>query len=328
MVEQVEVPGMITAGNTPLVSVNGIANLGYHCPVLAKLEGHNPTKSMKIRSALAILNSLNLPVGSVVIESTSGNMGVALAAVAQERNLGCVLVVDPKLSPYHRREMLKYGASLREVTEVDDTGGWLKTRLATVKALVEQFPHWHWVNQYSSPANPLAFETLGREILMEVFGFKKIWLFASVSTGGSLSGVAKVLTKMEMNGTEVRVIAVDAYGSAIFGGAIAKRYLNGIGSSLANPPLLRRDLIDGVCIIKDQEAFEMCHRMKSEGIYAGGSSGAVMAAIQSRQDFFTKNDVVVGIFPDDGEIYQHTIYSGEWLAERGFNINAMAGMGQ
>lgn len=307
-------------GNTPLVKVYGVGlPKGFY--VQAKLEGENPTGSMKIRSAQRIVEEEKIQIGDTIIESTSGNMGVALAAVSLEKGIRCVLVVDPKLSPYHRREMLRYGAELVEVTEVDDTGGWLKTRLAKVKELVNK-NGWFWINQYESPWNPRAFERLGAEIAEQAgslwFAETRVWLFASVSTGGSLSGTASFLKAGKPE--RVRVVAVDAEGSAIFGGPLKKRYLNGIGSSIANPMNLRRDLIDDVCMVGDLEAFRMCHRLRKEGVWVGGSSGAVMSAICRYQGLFSSKDVVVGIFPDKGEIYEETLYSESWLKERGFTL--------
>lgn len=299
-------------GNTPLVRLYGYRSLEDLC-VWAKLEGSNPTGSMKIRSALKIVEESGICSGQTIIESTSGNMGVALAAVAEEKGLRCVLVVDQKLSPYHRREMLRYGAELVEVTEVDDTGGWLKTRLAKAKELVEK-NGWFWINQYESPWNPRAFERLGAEIAEQTcqlwFEETRFWLFASVSTGGSLSGTAGFLKAWKPRW--VRVVAVDAEGSAIFGGPLKKRYLNGIGSSLSELKNLRRDLIDEFCMVGDLEAFRMCHKLRAAGLWVGGSSGAVMAAIYRYQNRFHTKDVVVGLFPDKGEIYEETLYSQSW----------------
>jgi cysteine synthase A len=149
------------------------------------MESENITGSMKIRSAKKILNSMDLKAGDTVIESTSGNMGVALAWLSLVRVLNCVLVVDPKLSPWHREHVQEFGARLVEVEEVDDTGGWLKTRLKKVNELLEVRPDWHWVDQYANPNNPWAFEDVGREIAGQLFHYREsflhhnVWFFAS-----------------------------------------------------------------------------------------------------------------------------------------------------
>jgi N-(2-amino-2-carboxyethyl)-L-glutamate synthase len=316
-------------GNTPLRLLSGTGNILPPRPnVFAKLEGENETGSMKIRSAVRIIERAGLKSGMTVVESTSGNMGTAIACVAKDRGLHAVLVVDPKLSPYHRNMILEFGGQLVEVMEVDDTGGWLKTRLAKVKSLLQEHPDWYWINQYESPWNPQAFESIGIEIVNQLCELpigKTLWLFASVSTGGSLTGTARVLKSMKSFRT--KVVAVDAAGSEIFGSTPCKRYLNGIGSSLSNPPNLDRSLIDFVSIATDREAFEMCHMLREEGIYAGGSSGAVLSAIYHHKFWESLDDVVVGIFPDCGEIYEQTLYSEQWLEERGFELHAMAGRG-
>lgn len=287
----------------------------------AKMEGENVTGSMKMRSARFILEESQLPWGSTVIESTSGNMGTALAFCCQKMGLNCVLVVDPKLSPWHREMMLLNGARLVEVTQVDETGGWLKTRLATVQRLLEEHKDWFWVNQYSNSLNPFAFMELGNEIEEQLdYKLKKagrILLFMAVSTGGSLTGVARILKRSFADRKPVAVYAVDAYGSVIFGGPSAKRYLNGIGSSLENPPNLDRSLVDASIIVHDEEAFAWCYELRKSGIYAGGSSGAVVAAIHKLRPQFVEGDLVIAVFPDCGDIYADTLYSTSWLKERG-----------
>jgi cysteine synthase len=288
-----------------------------------KMEGANWTGSMKIRSAEKIIFEARLAAGSTVVESTSGNMGVALAAVCWQSRLNCVLVVDPKLSPWHREAILQFGAKLVEVQEVDDTGGWLKTRLAKVHGLLAEHPDWFWANQYGNPNNALAFEEVGNEIVDQLswllLGAKTLWFFASVSTGGSLTGAARKL-RMCLPSVRIKVVAVDALGSVIFGGSPQKRYLNGIGSSLANPPNLDRSQVDLIHIATDEEAFTECYRLRHKNFYVGGSSGAVFSAMKRLKGEYGADDIVVGLFPDNGNIYGQTIYSQEWLRERGFNI--------
>jgi cysteine synthase len=294
----------------------------------AKMESENITGSMKIRSAKRILDSARLVPGQTVIESTSGNMGVALATLCKARGLSCVLVVDPKLSPWHRDRMLEADADLIEVTETDNTGGWLKRRLAKVNELYEEHEDWFWVNQYGNKNNPLAFEEIAYELYtqlhLEAVSHKNIFLFASVSTGGSLTGTARRLKRLtEVEGHSIHVVAVDAAGSAIFGESPCKRHLNGIGSSLSELPNLDRSLIDCVSIVTDEEAFRECHNLRSKGFFVGGSSGAVLSAMKrfARMDEnFLTNVIAVGIFPDSGLIYEQTIYSERWLSERGFAV--------
>jgi len=312
---------------TPVIPLDFVSGFrGCRGNIFAKLEGCNETKSMKIRSARKILDMANLPQRSVIIESTSGNMGVALAAEASRRKLDCKLVVDPKLSPWHRKEMNAYGVYPHDVYVKDDTDGWLKTRLNVVKEYLDGHPDWYWVNQYENPWNPLAFEELGAEIMEqlkeEIDKALGVHLFMAVSTGGSLTGVARYMNTHLPAEKDFVVYAVDAKGSAIFGPP-GKRYLNGIGSSLCNPPNLNRRLIDHAILVDDRTAFKMCWELRKTGPYVGGSSGAVAAAIKTKISAFKKDDLVIGVFPDAGDIYTDTLYNVSWLKERDFNVMEM-----
>lgn len=318
----------LRVGKTPLVALHG-AN-PEQGRWFAKLEGENDTGSMKLRSAYKILIEAQLAPGTTVIESTSGNMGVALAAVARELDLKAVLITDPKLSHERRRAMERLGARVIRVEKLDKTGGWLLTRLAQVHALLERHSDWFWVNQYSNPLNPLAFESIAIELMRDLEGVQvwddtTLWYFASVSTGGSLSGSARALRRLHYSGapplSKLRIVAVDAEGSAIFGRPPRTRHLNGIGSSLANPPNLQRSLITDVVIVTDAQAFQACHLLREEGTFSvgvGGSSGAVWAALVQRAAWFSPHDIVIALFPDAGYIYERTIYSPMWLRAHGF----------
>lgn len=319
---------MISTEHTPLIWLGDICSMHHKTLIYAKLEGENLTGSMKYRSALTMMSQCSFRMGShgTVIESSSGNMGAALSYICKGRGLNCVIVADPKMSPFHRQAIYDNDGIIFDVSQVDDTGGWLKTRLAVVRASLEEHPNWYWPNQYESSLNPIAFKRLGTEIvtgLLDYGAFKvsrNIWIFAAVSTGGSISGVADQLKTV---GLKTKVIAVDAEGSAIFGQVPKVRHLNGIGSSLKELPLLRRDLIDDTAFVSDEEAFSYCYKLREQGIYVGGSSGAVMAAIVRKSYLFATDDIVVGIFPDHGRIYEQTIYNQDWLNERGISIHAI-----
>ncbi|KKL66040.1 hypothetical protein LCGC14_2148940, partial [marine sediment metagenome] len=155
-----------------------------------------------------------------------------------------------------------------------------------------------------------------------------LWYFGAVSTGGSLSGSAKALRRLcnRHHGVfpvrNLRVVAVDVEGSAIFGRPPKVRHLNGIGSSLANPPNLQRRVLDDVVIVTDAEAFAACWSLRRDFVWVGGSSGAVYAAMCKKASEFGPNDIVIGLFPDTGAIYAHTIYSPKWLQERGLEYTS------
>ncbi len=310
---------MLRLGDTPLREVPGYPR---H---FAKLESYNTTGSMKLRSVYRMLTGVRK--GSTVVESTSGNMGVALAAIGYQWGLRVVLVTDPKLSSYHRVAMEGYGAEVQCVEEKDETGGWLLTRLARVRELCTQHPEWYWPNQYENPLNPAAFEKIGDEIAWQLRACATcappqsiLWFFAAVSTGGSLTGTARALLQrctMHYPKVALHVVAVDVEGSVVFGGPAKPRHLNGIGSSLKVLPNLARDLIDDVVMVMDAEAVRCCYTLRdNHGMYVGGSSGAVWAAVLKKQAEIGVDDIVVVLFPDAGHIYTATIYSRVWLQER------------
>jgi N-(2-amino-2-carboxyethyl)-L-glutamate synthase len=287
--------------------------------IFVKMEGEHETRSMKQRSAELILEDMHSKGWKpTVLESTSGNMGVALAYECRKYGQKCVLVVDPKLSPWHRSKMNFYGAEIIDVTERDNTGGWLKTRLRAIKCLLQDHKDdWFWVNQYENPLNPAAFENMSHEIAIQLKDdlsrASNVYLVMPVSTGGSISGLARGMKKRLDKTQKLHVIAVDAKGSAIFGQKPENRFLNGIGSSLSEPPNLDRSLLEDHIIVSDVEAFLSCYKLRKAGLFVGGSSGAVAVALNNVQFLLRGNDVAIGVFPDHGEIYNDTIYSDKWM---------------
>lgn len=318
--------------HTPLLRIDNICKLrgstGGPCRsdlIYAKYEGVQPSGSMKYRSAMEMMRQCPFKRGEkgTVIESSSGNMGAALSLICKEWGWTCIIVADPKLSPFHRQAIYDNDGIIWDVSLKDDTGGYLKTRLAVVQNALAENPTWHWPNQYESRLNTMAFKRMATEIIEDLLVWdqfrvnRRLWLFGAVSTGGSLSGCADQLKTI---GLHTSVVAVDAVGSAIFGQYPRTRHLNGIGSSLSDLPLLERDLIDYKVYVSDVDAFSFCYRLKEGGVNAGGSSGAVMWAIREMSPLFLEEDVVVGIFPDHSMIYKDTIYNKEWLAEREIEI--------
>lgn len=298
-----------------------------------KREGDQPTGSMKIRSAIAMLEAARLPEGATFVESTSGNMGAALAWYAWNHGLHAVLVTDPKISEWHIQQIARCCADRFPVTTVDETGGWLLTRLQKVQDLLKKNPTWYNPNQYTNLWNPLAFEEVGVEIWQQLRptfrkrGIRTLWYFASVSTGGSLSGSASALRRLvahakDMHVGELKVVAVDVEGSVIFGRPPRKRYLNGIGSSLHHPPNLWRNLIDEVAIITDDVAIKQCLALREqwgERWWMGGSTGAILQAVQQYglRGRFDSHDAVVVLSPDHGCIYEQTLYNPAWRQAAG-----------
>lgn len=302
-------------GSTPMVRLDRCFPR-HDVDILAKLEMLNPCGSMKDRPARFIvdegLRAGWLRPGMRLVESTSGNLGVALAVVARMRGLTFTAVVDPNTSPTNLRLLELFGAEVEMVTEPDHAGGYLHARIDRARRLAEATPNALWVNQYANDLNWRSYyETLGQEILDATEG-PLDYLVAAVSTTGSLHGVARKLREVH---PRLRVVAVDAEGSVIFGGPPAPRRIPGFGASRV-PEILRDEEIDQVVHVGDEESVAGCRRLAAtEGILAGGSSGAVVAAITRLCAARRTPGRVVTILADRGERYLDLFHDEAGAAE-------------
>lgn len=305
-----------TVGNTPLL---GIVLVIAGCPreVYLKLEGANPTGSMKDRTGYALLQDLSeqgkLHADSVIVESTSGNLGIALAAFCQQRHLRFIAVVDPKTTAENLCRLEAFGAQLDMVRESDATGGYLLSRLARVQSLCEQHPDYLWTDQYANPANPrIHYQTTGPELYRQMEEQLEA-VFVPASTGGTLAGIGRYLREVSPT---TRIIGVDACGSVIFGTPAAPRRLTGIGSSRPSN-FLTRELYDTYLLVRDEEAFAFCQAIRaSTGLLLGGSSGATLAACARYLAAFPELRRVACICADDGNNYASSIFSEQWLCQQ------------
>lgn len=300
--------------NTPLVKIS-ITNLP-NVSLYAKLEFYNPTGSVKDRAAYHILDKL-IREGIIdqeytIMESSSGNFGVALAAYCRKYGLKFICVIDPNISPLNKILIESFEGKIEEVTVPDQYGGCLLNRIKRVKELKESIKKSYWVNQYENPLNAEAYHLLGQEIFD---GIKDVdYIFMGVSSGGTITGVSQKIKEIS---PKTKIIAVDIVGSIIFGGSPAKRYIPGIGSSMV-PTILKQAKIDDVVMVNEVETIYGCHQLlRSTNIFAGGSSGTVYAAVKK---FFTKNPVsgpvnAVCIFADSGERYANTVYNEDWYTK-------------
>ena len=305
-------------GTTPLVRLGRCFD-EPDIEVLAKLELMNPLGSVKDRPARFIIER-GLADGwiepdSQIVESTSGNLGIALATLCRLNGLTFVAVVDPKTAEPNLRMLRTLGARIEMVDEPDDQGGYLHTRVRRARELADELPKGVWVNQYASELNWQAhYHGAGREIATQVDGAID-YLVAAVSTTGTILGIARRLREEH---PDLKVIAVDAVGSVIFGGAPAPRELPGFGSSRV-PELLEVDEIDEVVYADDAQSAHGCrHLASTEGIVAGGSSGAVVGAIQRLLPDLDRPSRVVTVLADRGDRYLELVYDDTWMrrAER------------
>lgn len=295
-------------GSTPVVALRRLF-ADFDGEILAKLEFFNPGGSVKDRPAVHILSE-GLRTGVItpdshVIESSSGNFGIALAMACRIHNLPLTIVVDPDVTQTNFTLLHCLGARVEMVTKLDANGcGYLEQRLRRVRSLVEQTPGGVWINQYANQLNWLAHECTAREIVEAVPG-RIDYFVAAVSTAGTIHGVSRALRKVH---PELRVVAVDAVGSVLFGGSPGRRLIPGIGASRV-PELLHTNEIDEVIAVGDADAVRGCRTLLStEAILAGGSSGSVVAALQRLIPRLPSGARVLTLFPDRGERYLDIVY--------------------
>ena len=305
-----------TIGNTPLVLLNRLMPAaGFQ--LYAKLEAVNPGGSIKDRPALVILEdalrSGRVGPGTVVIESSSGNMGIGLAQACRLYDLRFICVVDSRTSAQNLRVLRAYGADIDMVTEPDPVSGeLLQARLNRVQALLDEIPGSFWPNQYANQKNPAShYHTTMREVAEELGG-KVDALFVATSTCGTIRGCAEFARD---HGLSTKVVAVDVLGSLIFSDRPAKRLIPGLGAGM-RPPLCDPSLIDEVVLVSDLECVVGCRRLvRREAILAGGSSGAVVSAVERLRESIPAGANCVMILPDRGERYLETIYNDDWVRE-------------
>lgn len=297
-------------GGTPIVRLSRL----FPQPdveVLAKLEFLNPGGSVKDRSARFIieqgLSDGTLHQGTHILESSSGNFGIALAMVCRVHRLPLTIVVDPNILPSNYKLLRQYGAAIEMVDEPDPNGGgYLEQRLSRVRSLTRTIPGAVWIDQYANELTVQAHEETGEEILRAVPG-PIDHLVAAVSTTGTMRGIARSLRGRNPG---LRVVAVDAVGSVIFGGAPSPRLLPGFGANRV-PELLRREDVDEVAYADDEQALQGCRELlEREAISAGGSSGAVIHAVTGLLPRLRGPSRVVIVLPDRGERYLDLTYPG------------------
>lgn len=313
-------------GNTPLQPLSLFLGEKIY-RIHLKLEGANPGGSIKMRTAYALVRDLEtrnlLEKDSILVESTSGNLGVALAMIARAKGYRFRAVVDPKTTLENTETMRSLGAQLDIIDQLDKNGSYLLTRLEHIYRLCRASHQYVWSNQYENAANPsIHYTQTGPEIYRQMHGEVDA-IFIAVSTGGTLAGIGRYFREVS---PRTRIIGVDARGSVIFGTPPAPRQLTGIGSSRASS-FLQREYYDTYHIIDDEEAFTFCRLLYSDtGIKVGGSSGAVLATCVRYLGEHTEIKRVVCLCPDTGDNYTSSIFCDDWLQQRHLNITSPPGI--
>jgi len=285
-------------------------------PLYLKFEGFNFAGSIKQKAAVAMIAAAErsgvLGPDSIIVESSSGNLGVALSMVAAHRGYRFVCVTDARCNLESRRLMEALGAEVHVVTQPTAEGGLLGARIDHVRALVAADPRHVWLNQYTNPNNWGAHYASTAPAIDERFGDLDV-LFLGVGTAGTLMGCARWFREHRPN---VRIVAVDSVGSVIFGRPAGRRLIPGLGAGV-RPALLDEAYVDEVIMVPEVETVRMCHRLAARGFLMGGSTGTVVSAAGRWLASHAPDGelVAVGIAPDSGERYLDTVYQSNWVQE-------------
>lgn len=281
--------------------------------VKLKLEAYNLGGSIKMKTALSLIEDCvktrGLKPGGRIIESSSGNLGVALAILCAQRGFGFTCVLDVNSSSQNIRLIKAYGGRVVVCDKADHSGGYLDSRINIIREMMADDPSLLWTNQYASEANPMAHYRWTCPALMH-HSPGVDWLFVGTGTTGTAIGCARYLRD---HAPHVRMVAVDAVGSVTFGHPAGPRFIPGLGSS-RKPEIFDRSLIENAVRVTEKDAVRMCRKIaRRYGILVGGSTGTVLAGLQQCSQLIDIGAEVVAISPDLGERYLDTIYNDEWV---------------
>ncbi|PQZ93076.1 2,3-diaminopropionate biosynthesis protein SbnA [Arthrobacter sp. MYb227] len=298
---------------------------GSGMEVFAKLDLLQLSGSTKERTANSLITSLlasgRLQPGGMIVESTSGNLGIALARQSVVRGIRFIAVVDENANRSALDIMRAYGARIEQVQTPSD-GNKLAARRQRVQELLEKNPGAVTTNQYGSPDNPDAHFSTTMPEFMEAVDGKLDLLFVATSTTGTLLGCQQYLRHHQL---ETTLVAVDSVGSVLFGGETGQRRLPGLGAGIVTELSLQAEP-DVVCRIEEIDMVRGCRTLaRREGILAGASTGAIVAAMEQLVPGLTAGSRIGFLVHDSGVPYLHTVYDDQWVHNNlGVNVASEA----
>ena len=289
-----------------------------------KCEGFNFAGSVKLKAATSMVDAAEragrLREGSLLVESSSGNLGVALSMIAASRGYRFLCVTDARCNAMTKRLMEALGSRVHVVTEPDPVHGFLGARLDYVRALCAADERVVWLNQYTNPENWRAHYRMTAPAIAGQFPRLDV-LFVGAGTCGTLMGCARWFREHR---PEVRIVAVDSVGSVTFGGPPGTRMIPGLGTSVP-PPMLDSSVVDEVVNVEEPDTVRACHLLARRGFLFGGSTGTVVSGATQWLDTYDAHRLTaVAIAPDGGERYLDTVYQPAWL-QRCYGEAVLAG---
>ncbi|WP_275467066.1 2,3-diaminopropionate biosynthesis protein SbnA [Streptomyces noursei] len=278
-----------------------------------KCEGFNFAGSIKLKAATEMVEAAEwigvLKPGSILVESSSGNLGAALSLIAASKGYGFLCVTDSRCNLSARRFMEAMGSRVHIISEPAADGGLLGARIAHVQALCASDDRYVWLNQYTNTDNWKAHYRTTAPAIARRFPQLDV-LFVGAGTTGTLMGCARYFRTLHR---QVRIVAVDSAGSVTFGGRPGRRMIPGLGTSV-RPALLDESYVHEVVHVEEPDTIRACHRLARRGFLFGGSTGTVVSGATQWLSRHEDQDLTaVAIAPDLGERYLDTIYQTNWL---------------
>ena len=295
--------------NDLYVDLQGI----FEQSLFLKCEGFNFAGSVKLKAANEMVEAAErsgvLRPGSVLVESSSGNLGVALSMIAASKGYGFICVTDSRCNLTTRLLMEALGSEVHVITEPDPISGYLGARMNYVRALCASDDRCVWLNQYTNAEAWKAHYRTTAPAIARQFPELDV-LFVGAGTTGTLMGCARYFQERHPS---VRIVAIDPVGSVSFGTPATRRMIPGLGMNV-RPPLLDESYVDEVIHVEEADAIRACHRMARRGFLFGGSTGTVVSGAMSWLARNGARDLTaVAIAPDLGERYLDTIYQTNWV---------------